>query len=386
MGAGKLAGAALVKKGGMTTATSGAAATTGDEYLKIGTTHTTSQMSSLQDFEGDVVAWSFGGHAEVLRSPGSEFELEVQSGLNRNFPALIGLGLCSGSAETIDGEQHLLHCVLTCLTQAGEEFDPPLLLRFPVGDKDSMESGSLDGSHDDAEVAYRAHLESTFSAFKRHDANSDWVVINGDIVQTEEGDFVLQVKIKHFCQFGLGQKFNVGVGGVELVELPKLMFKSRKTHYHFVNLGTEALAVHVWGAGRKEIFVNVVEANAGVDIASGLNIGGRVERTLVHVPGSGPFRVPLPGKPVGVKSDQVCKRFFGLESPTAAWTTQEKIPRSSDAEGYELVQVWGKTHIASGYVLAFGPMRHGARPEVPNLKVMDGEPVGRLVWSKMGFS
>lgn len=136
----------------------------------------------LPDFEGDEVAWSFGYHAEVLRSPGSEFELEVQPGLNRNFPALIGLGLCSGSAETIDGEQHLLHRVLTCLTRAGEEFDPPLLLRFPVGDKDSMESGSLDGSQDDAEVAYRAHLESTFSVFERDDANSEWVLINGYFV------------------------------------------------------------------------------------------------------------------------------------------------------------------------------------------------------------
>ncbi|CAM9679626.1 unnamed protein product [Ectocarpus sp. 13 AM-2016] len=343
-------------------------------------------MSSLQDFEGDVVAWSFGDHAEVLRSPGSEFELEVQTGLNINFPALIGLGLCSGSAETINGEQHLLHSVLTCLTQAGQEFDPPLLLRFPVGDKDSMESGSLDGSHDDADVAYRAHLESTFSAFKRHDASSEWVAINGDIVQTIEGDFVLQVKIKHFCQFGLGQKFNVGDGCVELVELPKLMFKSRKTHYHFVNLGTEALVVHVWGAGRKEVFVNVAEANAGVDLASGFNIRGKVERTLVHVPCSGPFRVDLPGKSVGVKSDQVCKRFFGLESPTAAWTTQKNIPRSPDAEGHELVQVWGKTPITSGHLLAFGPMRDGARPEVSNLKVKDGEPVGRLVWSTTGFS
>lgn len=340
----------------------------------------------LPDFEGDVVAWSFGYHAEVLGSPGSEFELEAQPGLNRNFPALIGLGLCSGSAETIDGEQHLLHCVLTCLTQAGEEFDPPLLLRFPVGDKESMESGSLDGSHDDAEVAYRAHLESTFSAFKRHDANSEWVLINGDIVQTEEGDFVLQVKIKHFCQFGLGQKFNVGVGGAELVEMPKLMFKSRKTHYHFVNLGTKALVVHVWGAGRKEVFVNVAEANAGVGFTSGFNVGGKVERTLVNVPGNGPFRVDLPGKAVGVESDQVCRRFFDLESPTAAWTTQEKISPSSDAEDHELVQVWGKTHMTSGHVLAFGPMRDGARPEVPNLKVKGGESVGRLVWSKLGFS
>ncbi|CAN0275498.1 unnamed protein product, partial [Laminaria digitata] len=88
------------------------------------------------------------------------------------------------------------------------------------------------------------------------------------------GDFVLEVKIKHFCDFGLGQKFNVGDGGAELVELPKLMCKSRKTHYHFVNLGTDTLVVHVWGAGRKEVFVNAAKVNAEVDLTSGVNIGG----------------------------------------------------------------------------------------------------------------
>lgn len=340
----------------------------------------------LPDFEGDVLAWSIGGHAQVLRSPGSEFELEVLKGLTRTIPALIGLGLCSGSAETIDGEQHLLHRVLTCLARAEEDFDPPLLLRFPVGDKDSMESGSLDGSHDDAEVAYRAHLKSTFSAFKRHDAVSRWVPISGDIVQTEGGDFVLQVKITHFCDFGLGQRFDVAVGGAELVPLPKLMFKSTKAHYHFLNLGTDTLVIHVWGAGRKEVFVNSAKANAAIDVTTGVSIGGEVERMLVDVPGSGPYRVDLIGKAVNKESRQVCRKILGLESPTAAWTTQERIAPSSGVEGHELVQVWGTTPMISGHVLVLGPMYQGARPEVPNLKVFDGQSVGRLVWSRTGFS
>lgn len=338
------------------------------------------------EFEGDVVAWSFGDRPEVLRSPGSEFELEVPAALARNVPALVGLGPCSGSAETIGEKQYLVYCVLTCLARAGEEFDPPLLLRFPVGDEDTMESGSLHGSRDDAEVAYRAHLESTFSAFKRHDASSEWIPMNGDIVQMKGGDFILEVKIKHFCDFGLGQRFNVGEGGAELVELPKLMFKRRKTHYHFVNLGTKALLVHVWGAGRKKVFVNQAKANFGIDLACGFNIGGEVERTLVDVPGSGPFRVDLPAAADGAGRPQTCKKFTGLESPTAAWTTQEQVAPSLDAECHELVQVWGKTPLSSGHVLVFGPMRQDARPELANLRVKDGEPAGRLVWSKMEFT
>ncbi|CAB1108903.1 unnamed protein product [Ectocarpus sp. CCAP 1310/34] len=388
---GEMAGAALAKKGGRTTATSGETATTGgepryseDKRLKIGTTHTSSQMSSLQDFKGDVVAWSFGNRAEVLRSPDSEFELEVQPGLNKNYPALVGLGLCSGSAEYVNGEQYLLHCVLTCLTRAGEKFDPPLLLRFPVGDEDSMESGSLDGSQDDAEEAYRAHLQSTFSAVKRDDASSEWVPIGGDIVRMKGGrDFFLEVKISHFCDFGLSQAIDVEVGYTELIELPKKMFSSRKTHYHFANLGTKPLVFHVWGAGRKEVFVNVVRANAAVDLAGG-SVGAEMERTLVDVPGSGPYEVHVPGEAGSGSKPQVCRKFVDLEKPTVAWTTQERISPSSGVEGHQLVQVWGSTPMLSGHVLVVGAMAPDATPAIANLRVDDGEDVGRLVWSKKG--
>ena len=335
----------------------------------------------LSDFDGDVVAWSLGSGDAVIRSSASEFELEVPSGLRTQVPALIGLAQCSGSVKTINGEQHLLHCVTTCLARPGEKFDPPLLLRFPVGDEDSTESGSLDGN-ENAEVAYRAHLESTFSVFKRHDAGSEWVPIHGDIVRTEGGDLALEMKITHFCDFGVGQKLNAGYGVAELVELPKLVFKSSKTHYHFVNLGTSSLVVHVWGAGRKEGFTTVAKANVGVDATSGLTLSGEVERIRVDVPGSGPFKVDLPGRGMV----QVCRQFIGLESPTAAWTTQDRIAPSSGAEGHELVQVWGKTDIKQRHVLVLGPMQPGVRPDLANLKVKDGEHVGRLVWSKMECS
>lgn len=192
------------------------------------------------------MAWSFGDHAELLRSPDFEFELEVPD-LGRNVPALIGM--CSGPGEIVHRNQCLLHPILRCLAGAGETFDPPLRLRYPVGDLDSMESGSDRESHEHAEAAYRAHLKSAFSALTRANARSEWGPIHGDIVQVEGGVFVLEVKVSHFCDFALSRDVTVDDGCVELVPLPKLKRESRQSHFHFVNLGAENIVVHLWGAG-----------------------------------------------------------------------------------------------------------------------------------------
>ncbi|CAN0152417.1 unnamed protein product [Ectocarpus sp. 4 AP-2014] len=342
---------------------------------------TNTRMAALLDFEGDVVAWSFGSRTEILRGPG--FELLVPS-LGRNIPALIGvIGLCSGSAETVDGKQCLLHPVLRCLAGDGETFKRPLRLRFPVGDIDSIVSGSDCGSTADAELAYRVHLESVFSAFKREDASSEWFPMSGHISQTEAGVFFLEVTVKHFCDFGLRQQFNVGVGGVELVELPRVRFKHKQSHYHFANLGTEDLVVHIWGAARKETFISSAKANVGVGLTDGANVRGEAERMLIDVPGTGVYRVDVPGGPVGESRPQRCRVLDGLESPTVAWSTQKRNAPSSDGDDHEVVQIWGKTSMRSKHVLVFGPMRDGARPDVANLKIKDGRNVGRTVWCMM---
>ncbi|CAM9666415.1 unnamed protein product [Pylaiella littoralis] len=337
----------------------------------------------LADFESDVVAWSFGDRADVIRSPGFEFELEVPD-LGRNVPALIGLGLCSGSAETVDGKQYLLYPVLTCLASAGETFDPPLRRRFPVGDVDSMESGSDRGSHDDADRAYRAHLESVFSALTREDANSEWVPIDGDIVQADGGIFVLKVTVKHFCEFALRQTIDVKAGHAEPVPLPKLRFKSRESHYHFVNLGTQHLMVRCWGTTRKKAFLNGVKVNAGVGPRSGANVGGEVTRTLVDGSSTGVFTFGVPGGPATETGDQVCVQLDEVESLTVVWTTQEQESASrqswwSGDGGHELVQVWGKISMKSKQVLVFGPELEGARPIVADLVVNKGNSVGKAV-------
>lgn len=337
----------------------------------------------LADFRGNVLAWSFGDHEENIQSPGCEFELKVPN-LGRTVPALIGLGLCSGSAETADGKQCLLHPVLTCVAGAGETFDPPLLLRFPVGDVDSMESGSEGGSRDEAEVAYRAHLGCVFSAVKREDADSEWVPINGGIVQIEGGVFVLEVAVKHFCEFALREMIDVGAGCAEPVPLPKLRFKSRESHYHFVNLGTRNLVVHCWGAARREPFVNVAKAKFGF-APSGANAGGEVGRTLVDVPSTEVFTFSVPGISATGNAPQICLPLNGAKSLTVAWTTQQRREPSwwlswwSGDVGHELVQVWGKISMQSKHVLVFGPELESASPVVANLVVEDCKSAGTSV-------
>lgn len=303
------------------------------------------------------MAWSFGECDEVLRSPGFEFELVVRS-QGRNITALIGLiGPCSGSDEVRDGKQYLLHPVVTCLAGAGEDFNPPLLLRFPVGDVDSMESGPERGRHDDAEVAYRAHLESTFSAFKRKDASSEWVPITGKIVPTKEGVFCLEVMVKHFCKFGVGEKIDVQAGCLGLVELSNRYFKnkSRESHYHFVNLGTEDLTLYIWGADQSKSFTKVAEGNLGFSPMTGAaSIGGKVQRDRRNVHDTRVIPVLVPGGPVGRSWYEVCRVLDGMKSPPrVAWTTPKRIAPSWGVSGHYLVQVWGTT-----------PMRDKTRPRV----------------------
>ncbi|CAM9639467.1 unnamed protein product [Ectocarpus sp. 6 AP-2014] len=334
-------------------------------------------MAEISGFDGYVMAWSFGQHPAVLRSNGFEFELEVPR-LGRNVPALIGLR--SSSAEVVDGEKCLLHPVVTCLARSGEVFDPPLCLRFPVGDVNSMESGSDCGS-DDAEVTYRAYLESTFSTLTRKHASSEWVPVDGTIEQTDEGIFVLEVQVSHFCDFALKQAIKVDSGGVELVKLPQLKHKSRRSHFHFVNLGTENLVVHCWGVTRKRGFLESFRLKLGF----GLN-GGDAEveatRTLVDGPGTGVYKVDVPGGPVDDPRNEACLVVNGFESLTVAYTTQKTV-RAGTLFGstHELVQVWGTRHMQHKHAMIFGILPESAL--VRNLKVEDGVNVGELVRSKV---
>lgn len=171
----------------------------------------------LADFEGDVVAWSFGEGAEVLVGP--EVELRVPR-LGRSIPSMVGL--CSNASyQVVEGKPHLLYPVVTCLARYGETFDPPLRLRFRVGDVYHMESSFGCAFHDNAEVAYRVFLRAKFSVVTREHANSEWVPIDGAIVHARGGVFVLEVALSHFCDFALKRdNTQPKTGRADLVSLP----------------------------------------------------------------------------------------------------------------------------------------------------------------------
>ncbi|CAN0419786.1 unnamed protein product [Ectocarpus sp. 12 AP-2014] len=319
-------------------------------------------LVQLSDFDGYVVVWSFGDRPEVLRSHDFEFELEVP-GLGRNVPALIGH--CASSAQAVDGKQCLLHPVVTCLARAGESFDPPLRLRFPVWDVESMESGSDYGSDDDAVVAYRAYLESTFSALTREDASSEWFSINGAIVQTEKGVFVSEVMISHFCDFALKQDIKFDASGVELVLLPRLKRKTSRSHYHFVNLGKENKVVYCWGAVLKRDFLDYFRFKVGVGPTSG-DAEVEARRTRADMESTGVYNVGVPGQPLGERRNGACLLVDGSESLTVAHTTKETIhPLMGNTQ--ELVQVWGRRCTQHKYAIIFGSLT-GSISLVPNFE------------------
>lgn len=323
------------------------------------------------------MAWSFGDRAEIFGCP--EFELDVP-GLGRNIPSLIGLS--SSSCQEIDGKQRLLHPVVTCLAGTEETFDPPLLLRFPVGHVNSMESGSERGSDDDAEMNYRDYLKSTFSVVTREDGSSEWVPIDGDIEQVEGGVFVLEVRISHFCEFACSIEFNVAPGHVELFSLPSFARKSRRSHYHFINLGTKDLVVHCWGAPRKRPGVfESLRIKLGIGPTGG-DAEVEAHRPTVSVPGTEVFTVDVAGGPAEQPRDMCCLVVDGFESLTIAYTTQETIYPLIGSK-HELVQVWRSRPMQHKHVMVIGPLLDGAGPLVFDLKVEAGVNVGELVRSKV---
>lgn len=332
----------------------------------------------LTGIEGGVVAWCFGDGAEIVGGP--EFELKVP-GLGRNVPCLVGLS--ASSSHVLDGKQRLLHPVVTCLAGTGETFDPPLLLRFPVGDVESMESGSECGSHDDAEMKYRDYLKSTFSVVTRDDGSSEWVPIDGAIEQAKGGVFVLEVSVSHFCDFALEREFRVDPGNVELFSLPSLQRKSRRSHYHFMNLGTEDLVVHCWGAPRKKPgFFESFRIKLGIGPTGG-DAEVEAHRQTVDVPGTVVHMVDVTGGPAGERRGMACLVVDGFESLMIAYTTQETI-HPLIGSSYELVQVWRSRPMQHKHAMVIGPILEGARPRVINLKVEDGVDVGEVVRSSLG--
>ncbi|CAM9816302.1 unnamed protein product [Scytosiphon promiscuus] len=334
------------------------------------------KISAISGLKGPVVAWSIGRSPNVLRCPDDEFEVEVPD-LSKNIPALIGLH--SSLAEVVDGSQCLLHPVLTCLAREGEVFDPPLFLRFPVGDLDAMESGSDGDSAADPEVAYRAHLESSYSVLTREDECSEWVRMKSVIKRVEGGVFVLEVTVSHFCDFALKRNIEVGLGCVELVKLNKLKHGSRQGHFHFVNLGTEELVVYGWASPQRRNFVDSFKLRLGFGFTGG-NVEAEGTRTLEDVPNGRVNNVSVHGGLPGEARHVPCLVVDDRESLTVAHVTQERV-RSLVGSTHTLVQVWGSRSMQHKHAMVFGPLPAASKCLVSNLRVEDGGNVGKIVKS-----
>ncbi|CAM9657113.1 unnamed protein product [Ectocarpus sp. 13 AM-2016] len=335
------------------------------------------RMAAISDFEGEVVAWSFGDGPDVLRNHDLDFELEVPD-LGRNVPALIGL--CSSSAEVVDGKQCLLHPVVRCLARNGESFDPNLRLRFPLEDEASMESGS-DGTSDDDDdgVAYRAYLASKFTVVTREDAGSEWVPIDGTIKQAEGGVFVFEVAVPHFCDFARLQDISVHPGCMKIVPLPKLNGRPRRSHFYFVNLGEENLLAHCWGAVKKTGFWDFFKISLGGG-ATSANAEFEGRRQRVDIGNDTVHSVQVPRRnPTNPETIEVHRVFLGTGSVTVAWTSQRR-PQNA---GHRIAQVWGSSPMEHKHAMVFGPLLDNDTCQVSNLRVDDNESFGKVVKSKV---
>ena len=220
------------------------------------------------------MAWSFGARTGVIGCP--DFELQVP-GLGREVPALIGKS--SSLAEVIDGEFCLLHPVVTCLSRSGCTFSPPLLLRFPVGDTDSMEAGSDVGSSDGDDEPYHTYLKSRYSAVKREEGGAVWVPTSGEIIQMDNGIFVLEIQASHFTDYALKQNVDVDPGDFKIVPIKKLPHQSRRNVFLFVNQGDETIVVHCWRRPTKRFWMKRIMASFGF---ASVEVGGTVERGILE--------------------------------------------------------------------------------------------------------
>ena len=312
----------------------------------------------LTDFDGDVMAWSFGSTSGVISCP--DFELVIPD-LARNVPALIGQS--PSEAEMVDGEVCLFHPVVTCLAGSGEIFNPPLLLRFSVGD--AMESGSDVGSSNEDEESYKADLRSRYSVVKREEGSSTWLPFDGEIKKMDNGVFVLEAQISHFTDYALKQgplslpwPESIGQGGVDkITDIKKLRNISL-----FENKGDKNIMVYYWRRRTRRFWIPRARVSLGV---APVEVGGEVDREILDNPTDEVYSKLVP-------SNQSVA-LNNTKSLEVAWATLE--PR----DGHRLVTVWGRDTMGPREAMRIGPLPERVYADVRDLQITDGEHVGTRV-------
>ena len=329
----------------------------------------------LADFDGDVLAWSFDPKAEVIGCP--DFEVDVL-GLETTIPALVGQS--SSVAEIVDGKHCILHPVVTCLAERGMFFSRPLLLRFPVGDLESMESDSDSENDDEPEETYRLYLKEQFSPMRREEGSSKWVPIEGDIVMMESGVFVVEVKVSHFTEYTLKRNVEATVGQAEVTEIKRLPnHTSMRNVFLFVNQGNILITVYYWHCPSKRDFLSRVQAS--LTVGSVAAVSGEADRERLDPPAEKVWsrHVPpiLPSSAAGAspagKSVISNPVPSSTKSINVAWTTLEE---QEDAVDDRIVTVWGLEYLDHKNAMIFGPLPEKKYARVKGLRVKSGEDMG----------
>ena len=328
-------------------------------------------LFGLADFDGDVLARSLGPKDQVIGCP--DFELKVL-GLETTIPVLVGQS--SSVAEIVDGKCCLLHPVVTCLAQRGLRFSRPLLLRFPVGDLDSMKSGSDSANDWEAEETYRLYLKEQFSPMRREEGSSKWIPIEGDIVRMQSGEFVMEVKVSYFTEYTLKRNVEVEVGRAEVTEIKRLPnYTNTRNVFLFINRGIVPITVYCWHYPSKRSFSSSFQALLTLGLAS---VGGGVGRGRLDPPAEKVWsrRVPTILPPSAAGGDPAGNHVVSNSVPSStksinvAWTTLEE-----DA-GDLIVTVWGLEYLDHKNAMIFGPLPEKKDARVIGLRVKSDEDIG----------
>ena len=330
----------------------------------------------LTDFEGDVMAWSFGPTSGVISCP--DFELVIPD-MSRNVPALIGQS--PSESAMVDGEVCLFHPVVTCLAGSGEIFNPPLLLRFSVGD--AMESGSDVGSSNEDEEFYKADLRLRYSVVKREEGSSKWVPIVGEIKKMDNGVFVLETQVSHFTDYALYYKSlisgaclqGVGKGRKRIVEVkrPRNVFtyfvnKGPRNVFLFVNKGDKTVMVVYWRRP-KDFYTSRVEGSVG---AVNAGVSAAFDRAKLDTPPDPVYNE------VVEPNDSAVLNISDTTSLEVAWATVE------DNGDHRSVTVWGRSPLDHDKALVIGPLPEIVYAEVQYLEIARAESVSNKVREVLG--
>ncbi|CAM9856455.1 unnamed protein product [Ascophyllum nodosum] len=143
----------------------------------------------------------------------------------------------SAGSVVVGYKMHVILPIVTCGPD-GLQFEKPLSLRFPVGDKKES-TRSSDDEYNHLKCTYKVVMQ------KGNDTSSSaWTVLDSDLVP--DGDnFFLEAKISHFCRFGLAQELERYEENSGYIEADLSWKSSKKGIVRFVNLSDKTATFYL---------------------------------------------------------------------------------------------------------------------------------------------